>query len=161
MHFLLLLTSLAMADEYIPWFDQAAAEDRVAQAMPDYFVALENMREAHPERYLERLNRALGLTAQAAAYPQLLEVWNRKWSAEMSFRYTVQDWQRADEDDKAAIRGQLEEMAAEIYAADLALLEIKQRMIEDRLARFDGHLLDAELALGTPPEQRLAELDAE
>ena len=103
MHFLMLLTSLAMADDYVPWFDQAAAEDRVAEAMPDYFVALENMRDAHPDRYLERLNRALGLTVQAGPHPELLEVWNRKWSAEMNFRYTVQDWRRADEDDKAAI----------------------------------------------------------
>ena len=73
MHFLMLLTSLAMADDYVPWFDQAAAEDRVAEAMPDYFVALENMRDAHPDRYLERLNRALGLTVQAGPLEALVK----------------------------------------------------------------------------------------
>ncbi len=138
--FLALLPTLASAGT--PWFDQAAAEQLVAGAMPDYYAQLARIQEGDPEKYQDRLHRALVMVAQAETYPELLAIWNRKAEAEARFRDLAEQWRGADPADRDSLRAELLLTAEQLQEITRELFQFKLVQGQERLERLYLQIAD-------------------
>lgn len=138
--FLTLFPGIASAAT--PWFDQAAAEQVVAQAMPDYYEQLTQMQQVDPEKYQDRLHRALVMVVQAEVYPELLTLWNRKSATEARFRELVEEWRQASPSEQAAIRAEMLVTAEQLQEISQELFQFKLIQGQERLERLYLQIAD-------------------
>ena len=137
---LALLPNLASAGT--PWFDQAAAEQLVAGSMPEYYEQLTRIQQADPEKYQDRLHRALVMVAQAETYPELLAIWNRKAEAEARFRDLAEQWRQAEPEDRDDLRGELLLTAEQLQEITRELFQFKLVQGRERLERLYLQIAD-------------------
>jgi len=140
----LLLPNFANAS---PWFDQAQAEQMVAETMPEYYSYLSNgLAKNNPEKYQEKLHKALVMVVNADLYPELLDMWNRKWQTEIRFRELVAEWKTtSDPIERNALRVQMLTNAQEIQTLSLEMLTFKLDRGQERVDRLHLQIADIDM----------------
>jgi len=146
---LLTLAVLLLVPEFAnasPWFDQAQAEQMVAQAMPEYYQHLNRVADTNPEKYQDKLHQALVMVVNADVYPELVDLWNRKWQTESQFQKLVNEWKDVQNPaDRDAVRAEMLTMAEQMQELSLEIFQFKLDRSQERVDRLHLQIADLDM----------------
>ena len=146
---LLTLAVLLLVPEFAeasPWFDQNQAEQMVSQAMPEYYEHLAKVADNNPEKYQDKLHQALVMVVNADVYPELVELWNRKWQAEANFQKLVAEWKRTqDPENRDAVRAEMLAEAEQMQKIAMDIFQFKLDRSQERVDRLYLQIADLDM----------------
>jgi hypothetical protein len=141
--FALLLPSTAMAT---PWFDQAWAEQLVAEAFPDYW---EHIREieanGNRELYIDRLHQGRVMAMSREHSPELVEAWENRFYAVEVYRDLLRQWKADPQARTDALRRKMIAAAEDFHLATLELFDAQLANAEARGEQLQLQIADYEV----------------
>jgi len=121
------LLVLQTASATVPWFDRATMELTVAENLPERYQQIAALKRTDPEAFEAELHSAMHSVLSGETNPALMEAIRRKWDLENLFEARRDDWHRASDLQRPAIRADLDSISVD-------LMNVKQEIAEMRLA---------------------------
>lgn len=138
----LLLAPLAAAASDIPWFNQRAAEQLVAEVEPEYLAYIQERFTKAPDRYADHLHKALVMVAKRADHPELYQAWHRVSHAEMAYIAAADAYRAASPSQQPELVPTLQRLAIEWESAIAHMYAVKIPLTENKLYNLESNLSD-------------------
>lgn len=150
----------------IPWFSQRGAEQMVRADQPAYFQHLQRLRTTNPQKYGQRLHKAMMVIALRDADPAMYAAWVNLWSIERRYiaradalvRASVvasQAGQSLDAAELLAAQQELRALSVEWEQASLAMLKTKSVVFAERLENLNLTIADLRVNVDSYAEERV------